>query len=76
MEILRFVSLGEAEGYLTAQAFVFMGAPNRWRRVVGETATYAEVHVSGTGSVVVLRFRASDNGQDGAATAGDRRDAG
>ena len=76
MQTLWFVNLDEAKAYLTAHGFVFMGAPNRWCRIVDEAATHAEVHVSESGSVVVLRSRIADIEQDGTATAGDRRDAG
>ena len=71
-----FVDLNGAERYLAAQGFVFVGAPNRWRRAMDGTVTYAEVRMSESGSLVVLRSRAPDIGQDGTATAGDRRDAG
>ena len=71
--VMWFVHQGEAERYLTAQGFVFMGAPNRWRRIVDGVATYAIVRVSGSGASIVLRPGALDIGQDGEATTGDQR---
>jgi uncharacterized protein YjeT (DUF2065 family) len=73
MQTLWFVNWVEAKAYLAANGFVFMGAPNRWRRIVDGIATYAIVRVSGSGSVVLLGFGASDIGQDGEATTGDQR---
>jgi hypothetical protein len=63
MQTLWFVNWEEAKGYLTAQGFVFMGAPNRWRRIVDDVATYAIVRVSGSGASIVLRPGASDIGE-------------
>jgi hypothetical protein len=76
MQTLWFVNWGEAKAYLAANGFVFMGAPNRWRRVVDGVATYAVVRVSGSGASIVLRPGALDIGQDGEATTGDQRAAG
>jgi hypothetical protein len=43
METLPFDSREKAEDYLRSRGFEFMGAPNRWRKVEGNTVYYAEV---------------------------------
>lgn len=53
MRTQRFPSRHEAERYLTAHGFDFLGAPSRWRRTIDGHACYADVVVQGVAAVVV-----------------------
>ncbi len=60
MRIQRFPSRPAAERHLAEDGFEFLGAPSRWRKMIGRHACYADVVVQGGTAVVV--YTESRNG--------------
>ena len=60
MRTQRFPSRTAAERYLSENGFEFLGAPSRWRKMIGRRACYADVVAQGGGAVVV--YVESSNG--------------
>ncbi len=53
MRTQRFASRPQAEWYLAENGFEFLGAPSRWRKMIGRRVCYADVVAQGGGAVVV-----------------------
>jgi hypothetical protein len=53
----RVEGIPEATELLKRERFVFVGAPNRWRKEAGGRVTRADIRRGGDGSCVVVLFQ-------------------
>lgn len=56
LDQLHVSGIGEATELLKRERFVFVGAPNRWRREAGDRITRADIRRGRDGGCVVVLF--------------------